>query len=90
MSAAAKVAGRNAAIKTSVGFYSAAGPRPENQDFAGAVFGADLPEPRRDVVAAWIGSGRVNHTARTPEGRPGALAWVELGEDDAVIRGWVD
>ena len=67
---------------------------------------------RRDIVAAWIGSGRVNpgrpggvnhtartpegrpggvnHTARTPEGRPGALAWVELGEDDAVIRGWVD
>jgi protein ImuB len=35
---------------------------------------------RRDVVAAWVGSGSVN----------GSLAWVELGEDDAVIRGWVD
>jgi hypothetical protein len=55
---------------------------------------------RRDVVAAWVGSGGartpegrpggVNHTARTPEGRPGGVAWVELGEDDAVIRGWVD
>jgi protein ImuB len=30
---------------------------------------------RRDVAAAWM---------------PGALAWVELGEDGAVIRGWVD
>jgi protein ImuB len=37
---------------------------------------------RRDVAAAWI-------DARTsPEGR--ALAWVELSDDGAVVRGWVD
>jgi protein ImuB len=34
---------------------------------------------RRDLAAAWIGSGDL-----------GALAWVELGEDDALVRGWVD
>src|ERR1700691_4643486 len=34
-----------------VGFFSSAGVRPDNQDFAGAVFGAELPEPRADVVA---------------------------------------
>jgi serine/threonine protein phosphatase PrpC len=39
-------------VKASVGFVSEAGPRERNEDFAGAVFGAELPEPRRDVVAA--------------------------------------
>jgi protein ImuB len=34
---------------------------------------------RRDVAAAWT---------RSEHG--GALAWVELHEDDAVVRGWVD
>ena len=43
---------RVAAVKASVGFASETGPRPRNEDFAGAVFGPELPEPRRDVVAA--------------------------------------
>jgi len=43
---------RVAGVKASVGFVSEAGLRPRNEDFAGAVFGAELPEPRRDVVAA--------------------------------------
>jgi serine/threonine protein phosphatase PrpC len=43
---------RLAAVKASVGFASERGPRPRNEDFAGAVFGPELPEPRRDVVAA--------------------------------------
>jgi len=34
---------------------------------------------RRDVAAAWFGWRH-----------EGALAWVELGEDAALIRGWVD
>ena len=34
---------------------------------------------RRDLAAAWIGSGG-----------EGALAWVELGEDVVLVRGWVD
>ena len=41
-----------AGVKASVGFVSETGPRKRNEDFAGAVFGAELPEPRRDVVAA--------------------------------------
>src|SRR5947207_10142500 len=40
------------AIKASVGFASETGPRERNEDFAGAVFGMELPEPRRDIVAA--------------------------------------
>jgi serine/threonine protein phosphatase PrpC len=39
-------------VRASVGFFSETGPRKRNEDFAGAVFGWELPEPRRDVVAA--------------------------------------
>ncbi len=39
-------------VQARVGFASKTGPRPENEDFAGAVFGPELPDPRRDVVAA--------------------------------------
>jgi serine/threonine protein phosphatase PrpC len=35
-----------------VGFASQTGPRERNEDFAGAVFGWELPQPRHDVVAA--------------------------------------
>jgi serine/threonine protein phosphatase PrpC len=38
-------------LKASAGFYSSAGPREHNEDFAGAVFGSELPVPRSDVVA---------------------------------------
>ena len=44
--------GRDAGVRASVGFYSDKGPRKENEDFAAAVIGAELPEPRREVVAA--------------------------------------
>jgi len=40
------------AVKTSVGFASETGPRERNEDFAGAVFGMELPKPRRDTLAA--------------------------------------
>jgi serine/threonine protein phosphatase PrpC len=46
------MARRISGIKVSVGFASERGPRKRNEDFAGAVFGPELPEPRRDVVAA--------------------------------------
>ncbi len=39
-------------VKASVGFVSETGPRKRNEDFAGAVFGAELPEPRHEVLAA--------------------------------------
>ncbi len=43
---------RPSGVKASVGFASETGPRKHNEDFAGAVFGAELPQPRRDIVAA--------------------------------------
>jgi serine/threonine protein phosphatase PrpC len=46
------MAQRVSGVKASVGFVSKTGPRKRNEDFAGAVFGSELPEPRRDVVAA--------------------------------------
>jgi serine/threonine protein phosphatase PrpC len=39
-------------VKASVGFASDKGQRKRNEDFAAAVIGAELPEPRREVVAA--------------------------------------
>jgi serine/threonine protein phosphatase PrpC len=43
---------RVSGVKASVGFASETGPRKDNEDFAGAVFGPELPQPRQDVVAA--------------------------------------
>jgi serine/threonine protein phosphatase PrpC len=39
-------------VRAVVGFASQAGPRPDNQDFAGALMGWELPQPRHEVVAA--------------------------------------
>src|SRR5690348_17038006 len=39
-------------VRASVGFCSKTGPRKANEDFAGALIGAELPEPRQEVVAA--------------------------------------
>ena len=39
-------------VRASVGFDSRTGPRKENEDFAGALSGAELPEPRQEVIAA--------------------------------------
>jgi serine/threonine protein phosphatase PrpC len=39
-------------VRASVGFWSDKGSRKENEDFAAAVIGAELPEPRQEVVAA--------------------------------------
>jgi serine/threonine protein phosphatase PrpC len=38
--------------RASVGFASKTGPRRTNEDFAGALSGAELPEPRQEVIAA--------------------------------------
>jgi serine/threonine protein phosphatase PrpC len=38
-------------LKASIGFCSNTGPRAQNDDFAGSVFGTELPHPRGDVVA---------------------------------------
>jgi serine/threonine protein phosphatase PrpC len=46
------MAERVASVRASVGFVSETGPRKRNEDFAGAVFGMELPQPRREVLAA--------------------------------------
>jgi serine/threonine protein phosphatase PrpC len=38
-------------VRASVGFCSGTGPRPDNQDFAAALFGWELQPPRHDVIA---------------------------------------
>ena len=43
---------RLSGVKATVGFASETGPRERNEDFGGAVFGWELPQPRRDVAAA--------------------------------------
>ena len=58
------MAERVSGVKASVGFASETGPRERNEDFGGAVFGWELPKPRRDVVAA----DRRRHWRR--QGRP--------------------
>ncbi len=76
-------------IRASVGFYSATGPRPDNQDFAGAVFGADLPEPRGDVVAAvadGIGSAKGGRVAAETAVRGFLDGMCELPETTEVQR----
>src|ERR1700685_2641316 len=59
-------------VKATVGFASETGPRKRNEDFAGAVFGWELPQPRRDVVAAiadGIGGAKGGRAAAEPAGR---------------------
>ncbi len=46
------MAERVSGVKATAGFASETGPRKSNEDFGGAVFGWELPQPRRDVVAA--------------------------------------
>jgi serine/threonine protein phosphatase PrpC len=70
------MAQRISGIKVSVGFASETGPRKRNEDFAGAVFGPELPEPRRDVVAA-ISDGIGSHKG----GREAA---------EIAVRGFLD
>ncbi len=79
----------NPCVRASVGFYSAIGPRPDNEDFAGAVFGADLPEPRGDVVAAiadGIGSAKGGRVAAETAVRGFLDGICELPETTEVQR----
>ena len=64
------------ALKISVGFASETGPRKRNEDFAGAVFGPELPVPRRDVVA-----GIADGIGSTKGGREAA---------EIAVRGFLD
>jgi serine/threonine protein phosphatase PrpC len=46
------VAAVETGVRASVGFASNTGRRKANEDFAGAVSGAELPDPRQEVIAA--------------------------------------
>lgn len=83
------MAERASGIKASVGFFSESGPRSGNDDFVGAVFGADLPEPRRDVVAAiadGIGSAKGGRVAAETAVRGFLDGMCELPETTEVRR----
>jgi serine/threonine protein phosphatase PrpC len=83
------MAERASGIKASVGFFSDSGPRSSNEDFAGAVFGAELPQPRRDVVAAiadGIGSAKGGRVAAETAVRGFLDGMCELPETTEVRR----
>src|SRR5258707_14885849 len=96
------MAERVSGLKVSVGFISETGPRKRNEDFAGAVFGPELPEPRRDLGAAiadGIGSAKGGREAAEiavrgflagfcdlPEPMEGRRA-AALGLD--ALNGWI-
>ena len=74
---------RFSGVKASVGFFSEAGLRERNEDFAGAVFGSELPEPRHDVVAAiadGIGSAKGGRVAAETAVRGFLDGFTELPE----------
>jgi serine/threonine protein phosphatase PrpC len=83
------MAERVSGIKCSVGFFSATGPRSSNEDFAGAVCGTELPEPRRDVVAAiadGIGSAKGGRVAAETAVRGFLDGMCEMPETTEVRR----
>ena len=83
------MAERGASVRASVGFVSETGPRKSNEDFAGAVFGAELPEPRRDVVAAiadGIGSAKGGRVAAEIAVRGFLDGFLDLPETMEVRR----
>jgi serine/threonine protein phosphatase PrpC len=80
---------RVAGVRASVGFASETGPREQNEDFAGAVFGWELPEPRRDVVAAiadGIGSAKGGRVAAETAVRGFLDGFCDLPETVEVRR----
>ena len=84
------MAERSAGVKVSVGFFSDKGPRERNEDFAGAVFGAELPAPRQEVVAAiadGIGGAKGGRIAAETAVRGFLDGFCELPESVEVRRG---
>src|ERR1700677_3625472 len=78
-----------AGVQATVGFISQAGPRPRNEDFVAAVFGAELPEPRREVVAAiadGIGGAKGGRVAAETAGRGFVDGFWDLPETMEVRR----
>ncbi len=80
---------RFSGVKASIGFFSATGLRERNEDFAGAVFGWELPSPRSDIVAAiadGIGSTKGGRVAAETAVRGFLDGFCELPETMEVRR----
>jgi serine/threonine protein phosphatase PrpC len=80
---------RFSGVKASIGFFSATGFRERNEDFAGAVFGWELPSPRSDIVAAiadGIGSTKGGRVAAETAVRGFLDGFCELPETMEVRR----
>ena len=78
-----------AGVRAIVGFASKTGPRKNNEDFAGALLGAELPEPRQEVVAAiadGIGSAKGGRTAAETAVRGFLDGFCDLPETMEVQR----
>jgi serine/threonine protein phosphatase PrpC len=76
-------------VKATVGFASEKGPREQNEDFGGAVFGHELPKPRRDIVAAvadGIGGARGGRVASETAVRGFLDGFCDLPETMEVHR----
>jgi serine/threonine protein phosphatase PrpC len=76
-------------IQAIVGFASKPGPRPRNEDFAGALMGWELPEPRQEVVAAiadGIGGAKGGRTAAETAVRGFLDGFCDLPETIEVQR----
>jgi len=76
-------------VQASVGFSSKTGRRKNNEDFAGAVFGAELPEPRQEVVAAiadGIGGAKGGRIAAETAVRGFLDGFCDLPETMEVLR----
>jgi len=77
-------------VRASVGFFSDAGSRMDNQDFAGAVFGWELEPVRRELVAAiadGIGGAKGGRVAAETAVRGFLDGFFDLPENEAVQRG---
>ncbi len=76
-------------VKATVGFASEKGPREQNEDFGGAVFGYELAKPRRDIVAAiadGIGGARGGRVASETAVRGFLDGFCDLPETMEVHR----
>ncbi|MGC2414590.1 MAG: protein kinase [Stellaceae bacterium] len=76
-------------VRASIGFASKTGQRKENEDFAGALMGAELPEPRQEAIAAiadGIGGAKGGRTAAETAVRGFLDGFCDLPETMEVQR----
>jgi serine/threonine protein phosphatase PrpC len=76
-------------VRASVGFASKTGPRMNNEDFAGALSGAELSEPRQEVIAAiadGIGGAKGGRIAAETAVRGFLDGFCDLPETMEVLR----